>query len=109
MLIKCSSCDVRLSVYISVPSRVIVDYAPTVKVLVFCYKIEYIGIFFCRFHISKYILIYMVKNLLINLKFLGLMVPGSRLGQDQQQHPAVHTGDLAGRRSVAVAVCLGDM
>ena len=35
----------------------------------------------------------MVKNLLIDFGFLVLMVHGSRLCQDQQQHPAVHTGE----------------
>ena len=31
------------------------------------------------------------------------------LGQEQQQHPAVHTGKLAGGGSVAVAVGVSDM
>ena len=30
-------------------------------------------------------------------------------GQDQQKHPAVHTGELAGGGSVAVAVGVTDM
>ena len=29
------------------------------------------------------------------------------LGQDQQQHPDVHTGELVGEGSVAVAVAVG--
>ena len=31
------------------------------------------------------------------------------LGQDQQQHPAVHSGGLAGGGSVALAVDVSDM
>ena len=30
-------------------------------------------------------------------------------GQDQQQHPAVHSGDLPGGGSIAVAVGVSDM
>ena len=38
--IPSNSCDVRVCVCVSVPSRIIVDYAQTVRVSVFCHKIE---------------------------------------------------------------------
>ena len=53
----------------------------------------------------------MVENCHAKKKFfLGLcdsLLMG--LGQEQQQHPAVHTGELAGGGSVAVAVGVSDM